>query len=75
MTKKISISVDDDVLVFVDKQSANRSSFINDILHAEKQKLFEKELAQAYIDQSNDPEFREEFLVWDAAIADGLEDA
>lgn len=75
MSKKISISIDDEVLDFVDTSSSNRSSFINEVLSLEKKRRFEEKLAQAYIDQSNDPEFREEFLVWDAAIADGLKDA
>jgi len=48
MTKKISITLDDEVLKFIDQQADDRSSFINKILWYEKQKSFREELAEAY---------------------------
>jgi len=72
MTKKVSISLDDEVLDFVDQRASNRSSFINDILWQEKRRIFMKELEDAYTDQANNPEFKEEVSVWDIAVGDGL---
>jgi metal-responsive CopG/Arc/MetJ family transcriptional regulator len=57
MSKKVSITLDDEILDFVDRLASNRSSFINDVLSKEKQKIFMKELAAAYADQAHDPEF------------------
>lgn len=72
MSKKVSITLDDEVLDFVDRLASNRSSFINAVLWQEKRRIFLKELEDAYKDQANDPEFQEEIPVWDIAVGDGL---
>jgi Arc/MetJ-type ribon-helix-helix transcriptional regulator len=72
MSKKVSITLDDEVLDFVDRLASNRSSFINDVLSKEKQRIFMKELENAYKDQANDPEFKEEIADWDITVGDGL---
>lgn len=72
MSKKVSITLDDEILSFVDRLASNRSSFINDILKQEKQRIFMKELEDAYIEQGNDPVFQEEISLWDVATEDGL---
>ena len=72
MSKKVSITLDDEVLDFVDRLTSNRSRFINDVLWQEKKRVFMKELEDAYKDQANDPEMQEEISVWDIAVGDGL---
>ncbi len=72
MSKKVSITLDDEILNFVDRLASNRSSFINDILWKEKQRIFMKELENAYKEQANDPIFQEETSVWDITVEDGL---
>lgn len=72
MSKKVSITLDEEVLNFVDSRTNNRSSFINNILLKEKKRIFIKELADAYKEQANDPTFQAEISVWDITITDGL---
>ena len=72
MSKKVSITLDDEVLNFVDQSASNRSSFINDVLWKEKRRIFMNELKNAYKEQANDPEFQEEIAVWDVTVDDGL---
>jgi hypothetical protein len=72
MSKKVSITLDDEILDFVDRLASNRSSFINNVLWQEKRKIFMKELEDAYKDQANDPDFQEEISVWDITVGDGL---
>ncbi len=72
MSKKVSITLDDEVLSFVDRLASNRSSFINDILWKERQKILRKELENAYKAQANDPMFQEEILAWEVTVDDGL---
>ncbi|NJM64830.1 MAG: hypothetical protein HC851_03745 [Acaryochloris sp. RU_4_1] len=72
MSKKVSITLDNEILDFVDRLASNRSSFINDVLWKEQQRIFMKELEDAYKDQVNDPEFQEEISVWDVTVGDGL---
>ena len=72
MSKKVSITLDDDVLDFVDRLASNRSSFINNILLEEKRRISTKELENAYRDQANDPELQAEISIWDVAVGDGI---
>ena len=72
MSKKISITLDDEVLSFVDKLSNNRSNFINQILRKEKDRLFLQKLDEAYIAQEYDSIAQAEIAIWHAAVSDGL---
>lgn len=72
MSKKVSITLDDEILSFVDRLAGNRSSFINDILWKEQRRIFMKELEDAYKEQVNDPMFQEEISLWDITAEDGL---
>lgn len=72
MSKKVSITLDDEVLKFIDQLAGNRSSFINKVLLKEKKRIFMEELKNAYIDQVNDPELQEEISLWDVTAGDGL---
>lgn len=72
MSKKVSITLDDDIVEFVDQLARNRSSFINNILQQEKKRIFMKELEDAYKDQADDPEFQEEVSLWETTVGDGL---
>jgi metal-responsive CopG/Arc/MetJ family transcriptional regulator len=73
MSRKISITLDDEILNFIDQRTNNRSSFINEILWHEKQRSFVQELAEAYRDQSSDPALLEEASAWDVTAGDGLD--
>ena len=73
MSKKVSITLDDEVLSFVDRLAKNRSSFINGILRKEKHRIFMKELEEAYIEEANDPAMQAERELWDVAVGDGLD--
>lgn len=73
MSKKVSITLDNEVLEFVDQLSSNRSSFINKVLQKEKQQLFMKDLENAYKEQANDSEYQEEMAVWDVTVGDGID--
>jgi hypothetical protein len=72
MSAKVSITLDNEVLSFVDARADNRSSFINAILAREQQRIFLQELAQAYTEQSADSVFQTEFAVWDTTVNDGI---
>ncbi|PSB19110.1 hypothetical protein C7B65_12560 [Phormidesmis priestleyi ULC007] len=73
MSKKVSITLDDEVLDFVGQLTSDRGSFINDILPKEKQRGFMKDLEDAYKEQANDPKFQEEISTWNVTMDDGLD--
>ena len=74
MSKKVSITLDDEILKFVDELASDRSSFINEVLWKEKRRIFMQKLEDAYTEQANDPDFQQEISVWDVTVGDGLND-
>ena len=74
MTTKISITLDDEIVEFIDSQGSNRSKIINSLLTQAKQEKLQAKLKAAYIDQNNDPQFWSEFELWDSTIGDGLDE-
>lgn len=79
MVKKVTITLDDEVLAFVDKQASdsesqgNRSAFINTVLKELKKQRLQEELKAAYIKDSQDEAYRKESAVWDITVGDGIE--
>ncbi len=72
MSTKVSITLDEDVLAFVDRASQNRSQFINQVLSQESKRQALKELEDAYTALNNDPEYRSEVALWDVTVGDGI---
>lgn len=73
MTNEITITLDDEILDFVDQLASNRSSFINEILWKEKKRISMQKLENAYREQDWDADFQAEFAVWDITVGDGLD--
>jgi metal-responsive CopG/Arc/MetJ family transcriptional regulator len=73
MSAKVNITLDEDVLAFVDRSSHNRSQFINEILSKEIQRRAIKELQAAYQELAEDPEYRLEIELWDVTVGDGID--
>lgn len=72
MAQKISITLDEEVLAFIDSQTTNRSQLINRVLNDLKRQHAFKELEAAYIEQSQDEDEIAEIQLWDVAIADEI---
>lgn len=73
MSAKVSITLDEEVLAFVDRSSQNRSQFINEILSIEKKRRCLQELADAYKALTKDPEYQAEIELWDVTVGDGID--
>lgn len=79
MVKKVTITLDDNVLAFVDKQTlnsdneGNRGAFINSVLKELKKQRLHEELKAAYIQDSQDEAYRKEAAAWDITVGDGIE--
>jgi hypothetical protein len=75
MSAKVSITLDQAVLEFVDRSSQNRSQFINEILSREQKRQLLQELEDAYTELANDPEYQAEIKLWDVTVGDGIQQA
>jgi metal-responsive CopG/Arc/MetJ family transcriptional regulator len=73
MSAKVSITLDREVLEFVDRSSQNRSQFINEILSKEQKRRFLAELAEAYTELAQDPGYQSEIELWDVTVGDGID--
>jgi metal-responsive CopG/Arc/MetJ family transcriptional regulator len=73
MSAKVSITLDQEVLEFVDRSSKNRSQFINEILSQAKKNQLLKDLADAYTELANNPEYQAETKLWDVTVGDGID--
>ena len=72
MTQKISITLEENILAFVDSQTKNRSQFINEILvKFYKEQQLEK-LKNAYLQQAQDEDEQKEIELWDSTAGDNL---
>lgn len=74
MAQKISITLDEDVLAFIDSQTTNRSKLINRVFSDLKKRQALKELEQAYIEQANDESELAEIELWELTVGDGLDE-
>ena len=75
MAQKISITLDEEVLAFIDSQTKNRSQLINQVLKDLKRQHALKELESAYIEQSQDEDEIAEIKLWDNTIADEIDES
>lgn len=79
MAKKVTITLDEDILAFIDKRAANngetsnRSGYINNVLSQHRRTVLEAEMIAALQEDANDPEYQEEILLWDCVAGDGIE--
>jgi Arc/MetJ-type ribon-helix-helix transcriptional regulator len=79
LAKKVTITLDDEILAFVDRQAAigqmngNRSAFINAVLREAQRKYLEAELQAAYQRDAQDKTYRDEVAVWDVVVGDGID--
>lgn len=71
MEKKIVVSLDKEVVAFLDAQAkGNRSKYINDLLTQQRR----TELIAALKQNIKDPKYLVEIQAWDCVAEDGLDD-
>lgn len=75
MNKRITITLDQEILEYVDSKASNRSSWINKIVKEKQQQELMEQLEEGYKEMSNNPEIREEIELWDSVVGDGLDNA
>ncbi len=76
MKQKIAVTLDEQLVTFLDLQAGgNRSEYLNQLLALERKRTIEAQLIKGLQEDCSDPDYLAEIQVWDAAIADGLENA
>ena len=75
MSKRITITLDQEVLKYIDSKTSNRSLWINKILKEKQQQELMIQLEEGYKQMSSSPQMREEIKLWDSVVGDGLDNA
>jgi Arc/MetJ-type ribon-helix-helix transcriptional regulator len=79
LTKKVTITIDDDILAFIDRKAAsvgdttNSSSYINSVLAKHRRTVLEAEMIAALKEDAKNPEYQAEIAAWDSVAGDGIE--
>ncbi len=73
MAQKISITLEENLLAYIDSQTQNRSKFINEIVAKSCKEQQLQELRDAYIKQAEDQDEQQEIELWDSTAGDNLE--
>ena len=79
MAKKVTITLDEELLAFVDQQAAalgtkpNRSRYINALIAAHRDSVMEIEMVLAHNQESENSEKHRELAAWDYLIWDDID--
>jgi len=74
MKQKIAITLDRELLSFIDRQAqGNRSDYLNSLIDQERRKILEAEIIAALQADSQDPEYQAEIAEWDRLAGDGID--
>ncbi|MDF5714373.1 MAG: CopG family transcriptional regulator [Rhizonema sp. NSF051] len=76
MKQKIAVTLEEELVVFLDEQAnGNRSEYLNQLLETERKRTIEAELIRALKEDYSDMEYLAEIKIWDSVVTDGLDDA
>jgi folate-dependent tRNA-U54 methylase TrmFO/GidA len=72
--QKIAITIDRELLPFIDRQAqGNRSDYLNSLITQERRKILAEELIEALQADLQDPEYQAEAAAWDRLAGDGID--
>jgi Arc/MetJ-type ribon-helix-helix transcriptional regulator len=74
MKQKIAVTLDEELVAFLDAQAnGNRSDYLNSLLERERKQILEAELIAALQQDVQDPDYQAEIAAWDNVTGDGMD--
>lgn len=74
MKQKIALTLDQDLVKFLDSQAGgNRSLYLSTLLQAHRDKLLKEQTISALQEDASDPEYLAELAAWDSVAGDSLD--
>ena len=74
MKQKIAITLDRELVSFIDRQAqGNRSDYLNSLITQERRKILRDEIIAALEEDIQDPEYQTEIAEWDRLAGDGID--
>ena len=73
MKSKIAVSLDEELIAFLDEQAPNRSEYLNSLLVEQRSKVLKAQMIAALRADEEDAEYQAEIAAWDVVVGDGLD--
>ncbi len=73
MKSKIAVSLDQELIAFLDAQATNRSEYLNGLLVEQRTKVLREQMIAALQADQADSEYQAEIAAWDVVVGDGLD--
>ncbi|MBW4575012.1 MAG: CopG family transcriptional regulator [Aphanothece sp. CMT-3BRIN-NPC111] len=71
---KVTVTLNNDILRFVDEQAqGNRSGYINAVLAEHRRCVLEAEMVAALKQDTEDTEYQAEIAAWDSVVGHGID--
>ncbi|MBD2515486.1 CopG family transcriptional regulator [Nostoc sp. FACHB-973] len=70
---KVTITLEEDILQFVDRYAqGKRSAYINTLLAEHRRQILAAEMIAALKQDAENPEYQAEIAAWDSVVGDGI---
>jgi hypothetical protein len=73
MKSKVAITLDQELIEFLDHQATNRSEYLNTLLAEHRSKILTQQIIASLQEDLNAPDYKAEIKAWDVVIGDGLD--
>jgi Arc/MetJ-type ribon-helix-helix transcriptional regulator len=73
MKSKIALSLDHELIEFIDQQTTNRSEYINKLLMQQRSQVLREQMITALQADLVDPSYQAEIAAWDLLVGDGID--
>jgi Arc/MetJ-type ribon-helix-helix transcriptional regulator len=73
MKQKVTLTLDQELIEFLDLQASNRSEYLNALLRERRSKVLTEQIVAALQADLEDPEYQAEIQDWDTVVGDGLD--
>ncbi len=73
MKSKIAVSLDQELIKFLDAQAVNRSEYLNGLLVEQRTKVLREQMIAALQADQADAEYQAEIAAWDPVVGDGID--
>lgn len=74
MKQKIAVTLDEELVAFLDTQAnGNRSDYLNSLLDRQRKLCLEAELIAALKDDIEDLDYQQEVVAWESVAGDGID--
>jgi hypothetical protein len=71
--QKVTLSLDKELIEFLDLQANNRSEYLNELLVQHRSQVLANQIKAALQEDLNDPDYLSDIQDWDAVVGDGLD--